>query len=76
MNIKMYKDGKILLPLKLRKKLGLKDNSELILTECDDGIKISTKQIILNNLRKEFTKSDLTDSLSELRKQEFALELK
>jgi len=76
MHIKMYKDGKILLPLKLRKKLDLKDNSELILTECNDGIKISTKQILLNNLRNEFAAVNLKDSLSELRKQEFALECK
>ena len=74
MHIKMYKDGKILLPLKLRKKLGLKDNSELILTECKDGIKISTRQILLNNLRNEFASINLDGSLSEFRKQEFVLE--
>lgn len=72
----MYKDGKILLPLKLRKKLGIQENAELIVTECSDGIQISTKQILLNNLRHEFAKVNLKKELSEFRNKEFSLENK
>lgn len=71
MHIKVYKDGKILIPLELRKKLGIQENSELIVTECEDGIKISTKQILLNKLRKEFAKVNLSDELQKFRASEF-----
>lgn len=74
MHIKVYKDGKILLPLKLRKKLNIKDNSELIITECEDGIKISTKQILLSKLRSEFANVNLNDELCSLRDSEFQRE--
>ena len=74
MHIKVYKDGKILIPLELRKKLGIEDNSELIVTECEDGIKISTKHILLNKLRNEFANIDLNSELQNLRNSEFAKE--
>lgn len=74
MHIKVYKDGKILIPLELRKKLGIEDNSELIITECEDGIKISTKQILLHKLRNEFANVDLNTELQNFRNSEFAME--
>lgn len=74
MHIKVYKDGKILLPLELRKKLDIKDNSELIITECDDGIKISTRQILLSKLRNEFSNVNLNGELDSLRDSEFRWE--
>ena len=74
MHIKVYKDGKILLPIGIRKKLDIKDNSELIITECDDGIKISTKHILLSKLRSEFANINLNDELDNFRDSEFKLE--
>lgn len=74
MHIKVYKDGKILLPLQLRKKLNITDRSELIITECLDGIKISTKQILLHGLRNEFKNVNLQKALDEFQNQEFILE--
>jgi AbrB family looped-hinge helix DNA binding protein len=74
MVVKVYKDGKILIPLELRKKFNIEDNSELIVTECEDGIKISTKQILLNKLRNEFANVDLNTELQNFRKSEFTKE--
>lgn len=74
MHIKSYKDGKILLPMVLRKKYKIGDNSELIITDCEDGIKISTKKMLLGNLRKELAGLNLQDELNDFRKQEFDLE--
>ena len=76
MYIKSYKDGKILLLLILRKKYGINDHSELIITECDDGIKISTRQLLLYKLRQEFAHDDLNQELNNFRDQEFAMENK
>ncbi len=73
MHIKSYKDGKILLPLELRKKYGIGDHSELIVTECDDGIKISTKQMLLVHLRQELKSRHLVAELNDLRNEEFIL---
>jgi bifunctional DNA-binding transcriptional regulator/antitoxin component of YhaV-PrlF toxin-antitoxin module len=75
MQIKVYKDGKILLPLDLRKKYNILDNSELIITECEDGIKISTKNILLASLRDEFANVNLSDGLNDLRQDEFTREI-
>lgn len=74
MHIKTYKDGKILLPLALRKKYDIGDYSDLIITECEDGIKISTKKILLNKLRQEFAATNLKKELKEFRNKEFELE--
>jgi|LauGreDrversion4_2_1035121.scaffolds.fasta_scaffold50375_3 hypothetical protein len=75
MQIKVYKDGKILLPLDLRKKYNIIDNCELIITECEDGIKISTKNILLASLRDEFANVNLSDELNDLRQDEFTREI-
>jgi bifunctional DNA-binding transcriptional regulator/antitoxin component of YhaV-PrlF toxin-antitoxin module len=75
MQIKVYKDGKILLPLDLRKKYNIIDNSELIITECEDGIKISTKNLLLASLRDEFASVNLSDELNDLRQDEFTREI-
>lgn len=76
MHIKSYKDGKILLPMVLRKKYKIGDNSELIITDCEDGIKISTKKILLANLRNGLVGRNLQNELNDFRKQEFDLEMK
>ena len=71
MRMRSYKNGKILLPLILRNKYGIKDNAELIIIECDDGIKISTRQLLLCKLRQEFAHEDLSSELKKLREQVF-----
>ncbi|HLX54377.1 MAG TPA: hypothetical protein VKR58_10570 [Aquella sp.] len=74
MHIKTYKDGKILLPLDIRKKYNIGDNSELIITECEDGIKISTRLMLLNKIRQALAKINVQEELDSFRKEEFALE--
>ena len=71
MHIKTYKDGKILLPLHIRKKYNIGDNSKLIITECEDGIKISTRLMLLNKIRQELAKINVQAELDSFRKEEF-----
>lgn len=70
MHVKTYKHGKILIPAEIRRKYNFEDNSELIITECEDGVKISTKELILAKLRKDFAQKNLQKELKALRSQE------
>lgn len=71
MHVKTYKHGKILIPAEIRRKYNFEDNSDLIITECEDGVKISTKELILAKLRKDFAQKNLQQELKTLRNQEF-----
>lgn len=74
MHIKLYKNGRMSLPLKLRKKFNFNDGDELVVIECDDGIKISSRDFILQDLRNEFAKIDLLQELKEFRDDDLNLE--
>lgn len=75
MNIKLYKNGRISLPLKLRKKFNFNDGDELIITECEDGIKITNRDIILQELHNEFVDIDLLNELKAFRKEDIVMEV-
>jgi AbrB family looped-hinge helix DNA binding protein len=74
MYVKLYKNGRISLPLKLRKKFNLNDGDDLIVTECEDGIKITNRDLILQDLRNEFVGIDLVSELKKFRDEDYTLE--
>ncbi|MFN8769425.1 MAG: AbrB/MazE/SpoVT family DNA-binding domain-containing protein [Neisseriaceae bacterium] len=74
MHVKLYKNGRISLPLKLRKKFNFNDGDDLIITECEDGIKITNRELILQELYNEFIGIDLIGELKRFRSEEFDLD--
>ena len=73
MNVKLYKNGRMSLPLELRKKFNLNDGDELIVTECEDGIIITNRNMILQELRNEFININLVDELKKFRDEEMVM---
>ena len=74
MHVKLYKNGRISLPLKLRKKFNFNDGDDLIITECENGIKITNRNLILQDLRNEFYAVDLIGELKKLRDENYMLD--
>jgi len=74
MYVKLYKNGRISLPLRLRKKFNFNDGDDLIVTECEDGIKITNRELILQDLRNEFYGIDLIGELKKIRNEDYDLE--
>ena len=74
MHVKLYKNGRISLPLKLRKKFNFNDGDDLIVTECKDGIKITNRNLILQDLRNEFSGINLIAELKKFRDEDYILE--
>ena len=74
MYVKLYKNGRISLPLKLRKKFNFNDGDDLIITECENGIKITNRNLILQDLRNEFSGVDLIGELKKLRDENYMLD--
>jgi AbrB family looped-hinge helix DNA binding protein len=74
MHVKLYKNGRISLPLKLRKKFNFNDGDDLIITECENGIKITNRNLILQDLRNEFSGINLIGELQKLRDENYMLD--
>lgn len=74
MHVKLYKNARISLPLKLRKKFNFNDGDDLIITECENGIKITNRNLILQDLRNEFSGVDLIGELKKLRDENYMLD--
>ena len=79
---KLQDGGRIVIPAKLRKELGIKVGDEVSISRHADGaLRLSTRQIAANNLRKMLAKhmkegESLVDSLLKDRRNELRRESK
>jgi AbrB family looped-hinge helix DNA binding protein len=79
LSVKMEKSGRILIPAAIRKQLGLKVGSELLLRVDETGLQISTREQTLarvrNRLRRHIPENRLlSEELLRERRQEAARE--
>ena len=76
---KVYSKGKTTLPLEIRTKLGIKDNETIIYIPRGNTFEITTKRLLLDQMRAKLQKSEASYSVDDFiadRRQDALDELK
>jgi AbrB family looped-hinge helix DNA binding protein len=73
--VKLEKSGRILIPAEIRRKLKLKEGSEMLLTMADGGFEVTTRERALERVQARMRKyvspdRNLSQELLEERRQE------
>jgi AbrB family looped-hinge helix DNA binding protein len=78
-SVKLEKSGRILIPAAIRRELGLKEGSELLLRPNDAGLQVSTRQQAIKRVQAQLRKYAprgrlLSQELLDERREEAARE--